>query len=167
MTVQDLGSIGEIIGAVAVLFTLVYLSLQTRQARLAAEETAKFSALQGTHSIVSLYVEARRSLLEHKELIAKANTQQELSEAERVALTLVFDDLFYAAAYSFGSGTSAGSVHSADGDVQYFTRILSSNPSAMAEWEKQKNIVKKMGPGFVERVDEAIAISSEATHALR
>lgn len=103
MTVQDLGSIGEIVGAVAVLFTLVYLSLQTRQARLAAEETAKFAALQGTHSIVSLYVEARRTLLEYRELIAKANAKQDLSEAEQFALALVFDDLFYAAAFSFGS----------------------------------------------------------------
>ncbi len=57
MTVQDLGSIGEIIGAVAVLFTLIYLSLQTRQARLAAEETAKFASLQATHSIDNLYVD--------------------------------------------------------------------------------------------------------------
>ena len=160
MTVQDLGSIGEIVGAFAVLLTLLYLSLQTRQARLAAEETAKFASLEATASIVSLYVEARRTLLENKGLIAKANLEQELSEEEQVALTIVFDDLFFAAAYSFGSAASAGSVHSEDGDVEYFSRLLSENSSAIAQWERQKNNVEKMGPGFVERVDEALAAAA-------
>ena len=35
MTIQDLGSLGELIGSVAVLATLVYLALQTRQNTLA------------------------------------------------------------------------------------------------------------------------------------
>ena len=96
MTVQDLGSIGEIVGAVAVLFTLGYLSLQTRQARLAAEVAAKYAGLQATHSIVNLYVEARPTLLEHKESIAKANAGEELPEAEKIALSIVFHDLLYA-----------------------------------------------------------------------
>ncbi len=31
MTIQDLGALGELIGSVALLVTLVYLTLQTRQ----------------------------------------------------------------------------------------------------------------------------------------
>ena len=35
LTIQDLGALGELLGSIAVLATLVYLTLQTRQNRLA------------------------------------------------------------------------------------------------------------------------------------
>jgi hypothetical protein len=35
LTIQDLGSLGELLGSVAVLVTLVYLAFQTRQNRMA------------------------------------------------------------------------------------------------------------------------------------
>jgi hypothetical protein len=35
LTIQDLGALGELLGSVAVLATLIYLALQTRQNRLA------------------------------------------------------------------------------------------------------------------------------------
>ena len=42
MTIQDLGAIGEFLGLFLVLATLVYLSIQTRQAKqVAASETAR------------------------------------------------------------------------------------------------------------------------------
>jgi hypothetical protein len=155
------GAIGEIVGAAAVLSTLVYLALQTRQARVAAEETAKYSGLQATHSIVDLYVDARRMLIEHRELIARANEGQVLSESDRLALSLVFHDLFYAAAYSHLSSTSAGSVHAEGADVDYFASLLSENPAAIAEWHRHKHLVAKMSTEFVALVDETLAASSE------
>lgn len=33
MTIQELGAIGELIGGVAVIATLIYLTIQTRQAK--------------------------------------------------------------------------------------------------------------------------------------
>ncbi len=35
MTIQDLGALGELLGSVAVLATLIYLALQTRQNTMA------------------------------------------------------------------------------------------------------------------------------------
>ena len=35
LTIQDLGALGELLGSVAVLFTLIYLALQTRQNTMA------------------------------------------------------------------------------------------------------------------------------------
>ena len=158
MTVQDLGSIGEIIGALAVVFTLVYLSLQTRQARLAAEETAKFSSLQATYSIVDLYVQARKSILDHTEILAKANEGEELSSSERLALSIVFHDLFYGAAYSYASASSSGSGHSESGDIEYFVYLLTVTPCAISEWDHIKHNVEKMGSDFVSKVDEALVM---------
>jgi len=158
MSFQDLGSLGEVVGAIAVLATLVYLAIQTRETRIAAEETAKFAGLRATHSIVNLYVEARRTLLDHKDLIAKANSGAELSEPERFALSIIFHDLFYGAAYSFASAASSGSVHSETGDIEYFALLLSNNPSALDEWSRMKHNVAKMGPGFVPEGDAALGL---------
>ena len=49
MNIQDLGSLGELVGAFAVVFALIYLAIQTRQARIAAEESAKHSQIQATY----------------------------------------------------------------------------------------------------------------------
>ena len=43
MSIQELGSIGEFVSAFAVFATLIYLAIQTRLIRKAAEETARFS----------------------------------------------------------------------------------------------------------------------------
>ena len=50
LTIQDLGALGELLGSVAVLATLVYLSLQTRQNTLgigAQLDAARLGAAQG------------------------------------------------------------------------------------------------------------------------
>ena len=46
MNWDALGAIGELVGAVAVLLTLIYLAVQTRLARIASEETRKLVALE-------------------------------------------------------------------------------------------------------------------------
>lgn len=157
MNWDAIGAIGEIVGAAAVVLTLGYLAAQTRQARLAAQETAKFSSLETTRSMVNLYVEGRRSLLEHSDLIAKANALEELTDGERYALSIVLHDLFYGSAYAFRSAQMAGSLHGKDGDVEYFVSLIQGNECAMAEWERMKHSVAKMGPDFVPLVDANLA----------
>ena len=44
VSIQDWGALGEIVGALAVIGTLGYLAVQTKQTRVAAEQTAKFAA---------------------------------------------------------------------------------------------------------------------------
>ena len=55
MTIQDLGSLGELLGSVAVLATLIYLALQTRQNTMAISaqlDAAVLTANQGVQLIV-------------------------------------------------------------------------------------------------------------------
>ena len=60
MSFQELGSLGELVGALAVLATLVYLAMQTRQTRIAAEQSAYFSQNQATIGTVEMYRRRRR-----------------------------------------------------------------------------------------------------------
>ena len=56
MTFQELGAIGELIGGLAVLLTLLYLAIQTKQARIAAEETANFAAIQAIPLLIPISI---------------------------------------------------------------------------------------------------------------
>lgn len=159
MTLSELGSLGELIGAIAVLATLAYLAIQTRQARVAAEETAKFAGLEATHAMLDLYFDWRRTLFsnpEHKEIVAKANLGQDLTEAERFALSFLFHDLFFAAAYSNINAESGGSIHDVGSDVEYVVWILRDNPCAVKEWDRVKSMVASLDPQFVAQVDSLV-----------
>ena len=68
MTVQELGSLGEFVSAIAVLATLVYLSIQTRLTRKASQETAKFASQQATQAVVEIYSRWRCALMGNPEL---------------------------------------------------------------------------------------------------
>ena len=63
LTIQDLGALGELLGSVAVLATLVYLALQTRQNTLAigAQLEAAIRETLGTSRFSMCVRHARRS----------------------------------------------------------------------------------------------------------
>lgn len=159
MSIAELGSLGEFVSAVAVLVTLIYLALQTRQSRIAAQETAKFSGLQATHSMLDLYFDWRRTLFSDPDnirIISKANEGGDLTSAEQLSLSLIFHDLFFAAAYSYASSVSGGSIHEQQGDVEYLVHILNENSSAIGEWRKIEHIVSRMGTDYVQIVNSKI-----------
>lgn len=159
MTLQDLGAIGEFLGFVAVLITLVYLAIQTKQARLAAQESAKHAGLQATHSIIDIYTRWRNTLLSdpsYPEVIAKANRSEPLTDAEQVVLSLIFHDLFYGASFSYASAVFEGSIHESPADVEYTVSILKEMPCGVAEWNRWKTNVSRMSREFVELVDREL-----------
>ena len=50
MTIDELGSVGELVGAIATVATLLYLALQIRQSTVATLQTALYQAIEsGSH----------------------------------------------------------------------------------------------------------------------
>ena len=160
-----IGAFGEIFGATAVVISLLYLASQTRQGRIAAQETAKYAGLQATHSMLDLYFDWRRTLFsnpEYPEIIAKANANENLTDAEKLTLGFIFHDLFFGAAYSYVSASTGGSVHEEKADVEYIVWILQTNPCALIEWNKVKGMVAKMDGGdFVSMVGREMESSQD------
>jgi hypothetical protein len=52
MTIQDWGAIGEVVGALAVVVTLVYLASQVRYARLAAADASRQGRADGVRELL-------------------------------------------------------------------------------------------------------------------
>jgi hypothetical protein len=156
MAIQDLGALGELIGAVAVLATLIYLAIQTRQARIAAEQTLKFAELQASRAVMAGYSQSRSLLLSDPRIsdaIAKVNAGEILSDAERIQLAVVFEDLFIASAFSYLSSRASGAVHSSEADIDYIVLLLRENPGLISEWRRVENIVRKMSAEYVTSVN--------------
>lgn len=157
MTLQELGVIGELLGAVAVLATLGYLSVQTRQFRIAAEQAAKLSAIQATHSAGDLYARWRTLLLSNPSYVAilvKASEGNELTSVEHNIVATLFHDLFVTGAYSHHVSQELGSFHKGSVDTDYILENLRRYPCGIAEWNKFKSIAVGVGPKFVEQIDK-------------
>jgi hypothetical protein len=83
MTIQDLGSLGEIIGAIAVVVTLIYLATQIRQNNELLRSESR-QALVG-NDITSLAAN-----LQHTDVFAKYVTGQSLSQEEQLRMSFMF-----------------------------------------------------------------------------
>ena len=90
MNWEAIGALGEVLGAVAVIATLLYLAVQTRHARVAVETASTLGTIEG-HS------RFRQALIKHPELtdlLAKANSSTELTEGEVQRIKILFIELF-------------------------------------------------------------------------
>lgn len=158
MTIQDLGAIGELVGAIAVIATLVYLSVQTRLSRKALEDTANFASLEAMRDVPTMYSRYRAmvSRPELAEVMVKARTDEALSEKEQILFVAVFEELIYLAATSFLSSQTGASPHDKTGDVAYVVLVLRENPRAIEIWQQQHEIVAAISREFVESVSEGL-----------
>ena len=76
LTIQDLGALGELLGSIAVLATLVYLALQTRQNTMAISaqlEAAAFGADQSLFLSVATSNELEEALAEDRTIDMTTN----------------------------------------------------------------------------------------------
>ncbi len=64
LTIRDLGALGELVGGVAIIVTLLYLAVQTRQTRRAGlTQAPQWISDQEAESIIA-YLESLKPLME-------------------------------------------------------------------------------------------------------
>ena len=88
MTIQELGSIGEFIGSLAVLLTLVYLAVQVKQSKKLLEENQRIALSQTYQTRAGFRMETFRFGMEPhgSELFAKFDIfNPDISAEERIA----------------------------------------------------------------------------------
>jgi hypothetical protein len=165
MNIQELGSLGEFVGAIAVMVTLVYLAIQTRLTRKAAEvtqrsaeETAKHAGVQAGATVIEGY-SRWRSLVSNPqiaEVIVKARGMDELTDAEQFIYSVAFEDLFYAASASFESSADSASFHAVSGDTVSLLQVFKAEPRAIDEWYRVHDVTIAVSPRLVEMVDNLL-----------
>jgi hypothetical protein len=83
MNWEAIGAIGEIVGAVAVVFTLIYLSTQIRQ-------NNKLLSSDSRQTLVANDLTSLLANVEHSEVFAKLVLKEELSAEEQLKLSFIF-----------------------------------------------------------------------------
>ena len=160
MTIAELGSLGELIGAIAVLATLIYLSIQTRLTREAAQETAGFAQSHATFESMTSYDQWRRSILENHELariMVKARGDEPLTDQEKLLFNLLFERLFIIVAVSVQRSFQGTTFQKWDrADVDWFVLVLKENPAAIDKWSRTKEVVRAISPVLAEAIDSEI-----------
>jgi hypothetical protein len=162
MNWDALGAIGEIIGAIAVLATLIYLAIQTRLTRKAVEESSQHAYQQATHTAIGMYSDWRRAVLATPQLatiMVKAKKEGKLDEDEQILFTICFQDLFLAAAASYRGVVHNTAGYDASIGVVHLAGVLRENPLAIIEWHNVSVVVNGISAEFVTAVNKELGNS--------
>lgn len=98
MTLQDIGSIGEVVGAIATVATLAYLAVQIRQNSAHMREATNLAKLQANDSTVESFSRYRERLTipDNADLYVRGlESYKSLGEAEKVRFRALMEELFF------------------------------------------------------------------------
>jgi hypothetical protein len=100
MTIQDWGAIGELVGGVAVIVTLIYLALQVRQNTRQFSRSVEATQLAAFERNVESGNRIRELLLLHPDLIALLlkgyESYKELDTSEKIRFGMLLRNIFSA-----------------------------------------------------------------------
>jgi hypothetical protein len=157
VTLQDLGSIGELVGAIATIATLAYLAIQIRQNSAHMREAtsvAKLQAIDRTVETFSRYRE-RLTIPENADLYVRGvESYQSLDKVEKVRFRALMEELFFGVSAMLERERSGMYIHSGLGDQIDSLALLIQKPGVSEWWETWK---------FMFGEELATAIESRAT----
>jgi hypothetical protein len=148
MTIQDLGALGELLGSVAVLVTLIYLAFQTRQNTMAISaqlDAARISAVQGINLAAATSTELLEALNEDR--IEPMTTNQARREHYWTARFFSIQWNFIQARRGLLPGSS---------EARMALRLLAifNGFRSIEGWWEARTTAGGFDPGFVEWVEE-------------
>jgi hypothetical protein len=168
-TIQDLGALGEFVGAIAVVVTLAYLAVQIRQNTRSMDANRKAVVAQSARDI-DLYIanwhlqvardpELKRIMLESQS--RDGNYYLEADEGQRYE--------FHCVAHSMLMPFQTQYFHRSlevahDEQHDYYLRLANAmtttSPGWQSWWEKQREQIT-LTPGFMSAVDDYSGPSSD------
>jgi hypothetical protein len=153
-TAQLLGNFGEFLGFAAVLATLVYLSMQTRQTRIASERGM-------TAMVTEAHARWRSALYQNPDLarlVAKANAKEPLEESEEIQIKYLNFELFVACMLGFYSADP----DSPRAEVEYLSDIMADNPCVVDSWQRWREKMSLTSPELAKLVDQRLSDNNVA-----
>ena len=134
MDVMKLGAIGELVGGVAVLVTLIYLSMQVRQAN-------KVSRLAAADKLSDSLVEICRESLNHTDLyLAGAARYSDLNPKEKLRFRWIIGPVF-TYLQNFHTKYESGVIDRAAWEQQYQTLLWYLAGPGMSDWWEESRPV--------------------------
>ena len=127
-TVQDLGAVGEFVAAIAVLVTLVYLAIQTRQSKEAVIRASRLNIMD--QRVRNLWSESDSSFI--VPLIAKAERHDPLDDEDLVRVRALMRAEFVRCRFVFHNDlVSSSNTGTTFGSLIYYAEIFGLPASRM------------------------------------
>ncbi len=150
MNWDAIGAVGELVGAAAVVATLLYLSVQMRLSRKAAQ-------VQSSYSTIDVYSRWRAHLIENERLaqiVAKADRGEALLPEEDITVSTLMDDLCIALAVTQVSGAAAqafytDAMRTSTPEIEYLLRLFREHPGLAPYWGRIREYLSLIRPDFV------------------
>jgi hypothetical protein len=163
MTIIELGALGELLGAIAVVLTLIYLSVQVRHSRelleanrVAIEEGARFArvaAMDRHNDAVSRW---RGRLIENEEVALiwhKAMEGGDLDDVGQLRLQNLFVDWVNTYRSNFRHATMIGDDGLARQAILTVSEALERSPVLREHWDMARSMNELAAMDFVTRVE--------------
>jgi len=160
MTIQELGSIGEFVAALATVATLAYLATQIRHARLAASDTSRQHRADSVREMMLMSLNNEP----FRQAWSNADPQEAVrmeALADRLGVSIDEARLVWngACAWTYIHWAQYRSMKTASDqhELENLIREFYSIPPMAPVWETEPLIRSLLDPGFVEWVDEILA----------
>jgi len=153
MNWEAAGALGEIIGAVAVVATVIYLAVQIRTARIGSTSTATYAEMEG-------FSRWRGAILQNSdvaEAMTKANRGENLTEREQLHLRMVVDELFVLVIVGPAEIEAWGQSNRRPTELEYLEMIFEENPGLIPYWQRYRRIANLLSEDSVSAIDELVA----------
>ena len=165
MNWEAIGAIGEILGAITVVLTLLYLAVQVKYAREATIDANRLNRANGIQSMLlalctnedlrSSVIQAQGSSAYYDDLAKKLGISRQQAEI-----------LDQSAAYWFWLHWSQFASSTSDADIEELTHLIRnfySQPQMRSSWEGSTNAKPILEPHFVKFVDQILADETHLT----
>jgi len=150
MSLADLGAIGEFIGSLAVIFTIVYLAVQVRHSRELLKRNEKISLSQVYQSRIDSRRELERLVIDLADIVNKvmqSRDMTELTDVENLKIRQLmslwmdwWDNLVFQESLGLMSTDDVQGIEAFEGILGLW-RIVGLEPSArvMAWYERRRS----------------------------
>ena len=156
MTLEDLGNIGEFVGAIGVVASLIYLAFQIRQSTSQMKHNTRALEVAAFDTSIQQGFAVRRLILSSDALteiwLQGCVEYPNLDQRSRARFNLIAESVFYAT-QGLHARVEAGAMHSEllETQLPVIARLL-SQPGLGRWWERNQGMY---GPSFIRAIEEA------------
>jgi len=163
LTLEDLGNLGDFIGGIAVVATLIYLAVQIRQNTQQLRRSAEIAAVEAADKTFASFSQFRQQITADGQLaelyLKGLRDHDSLTPIERFRFDLLLEDLFYMYQTSSHRMRTIRDEDFDEAFTQLNLRRMLRQPSIRIWWEANKG---SMDRAFVAEVDARIERESPA-----
>ena len=159
---EALGNLGDFIGGIAVVITLIYLAVQVRQNTLQLRDSTKLARIQARDVAFQNFSDFRSKIVSNGDVaeiyLKGLRDPKALEPAERLRFNLLANELFYMLQTSLQRAIELGGADPDESIRELVTDSVLRAPGIRIWWNEHRG---EFQPGFVAKIDARFESATE------